>query len=312
MKSRLTIIVGVGIVLVLLAYMFTFQVRYDQVAVLTTFDRAADRAIKRRPGLYLKLPWPIQKVQTYSTRLQLFEHRLEQVATEDGKSLVVKTYLAWKITDPLAFFIKLQNHQAAQSKLAPLLSEGVSGTIGRYRMDQLVNTDLDQVKLPQVEQEALEGLRQRLVALGYGIEAKQVGIRRLLLPQENTHQVFEAMRQTRGRLAASVRASGEAQAAAIVSQAQSAKRRILAFAQRRAESIRTQGVQEAAQYYPAFQQDEPLAIFLRRIQTLEAVLPHNSTFVLDAKQLSLQELLSSRPIPAPAPGYLWQDENESP
>ena len=296
MKNRLTVFVGLLIGVVLLAYMFAFQVRYDQVAVLTTFDKATQDAVKREAGLYFKLPWPIQKVNTYSTRAQLLEHRLEQVSTGDGKSVVIRTYLAWRISDPLSFFVKLQNVASAGEKLAPLLSEEVSGTIGRFRMDQLVNTDRELVKLSQIEQESLTGLSKRLASLGYGIEVEQVGIRRLVLPQENTEQVFETMRQTRQRLASKARVSGEAQAEAIKSQAESARRRILAFAQRRAQAIRAQGDQEAAAYYSAFRQDETLAIFLRRIQTLESILPHNATFVLDANQLSLEELFNDRGV----------------
>ncbi len=299
MKNRLTMLVGLLIAAMLLAYMFAFQVRYDQVAVLTTFDRADADAIKNE-GLYFKFPWPIQKVRKYDTRVQLLEHRLEQVATHDGKSLVIKTYLAWRINDPLKFFVKLQNTQAAQEKLAPLLSEEISSTIGRFGMGQLVNTDRQQVRLGEIESEALASLNRRLLSLEYGIRAQQVGIRRLLLPQENMQQVFETMRQTRQRLASNARVSGQAQADAIISQAHSARDRILAFAQRRAEAIRAQGDQEAAGYYTAFKQDEPLAIFLRRIQTLESVLPHNTTFILDAGQLSLQELLRDRATVSPA------------
>lgn len=296
MKNRLNLIVGLMIGFMLLAYMFAFQVRYDQVAVLTTFDKAGHSAIKRE-GLHFKVPWPIQKIRKYSTRIHLLEHRLEQVSTGDGKSVVVRSYLAWKIHDPLKFFVKLQNTDTARDKLAPLLSGYISGTIGRYRMDEMVNTDPDQVKLEQIESEALSGLADELASLEYGIEALQVGIQRLVLPQENTQQVFEAMRQTRQRLAANTQVSGQAQADAIVSQANSAKRRILAFAERRAQAIRAEGIKEAAGYYSAFRQDESLAIFLRRIKTLEKVLPHNTTFIMDANQLSLQELLEPNATP---------------
>ena len=314
-KNRLTVLVGALIGSVLLAYMFAFQVRYDQVAVLTTFDKATQHAVKRDPGLYFKLPWPVQKVQRYSTRLRLLEHRLSQVSTNDGKSVVVQTYLVWRVDDPLVFFVNLQNAALAQGKLAPLLSEEISSTIGRYRMAQLVNTDQDQVKLAQIEDDTLKKLEQRLEALGYGVRAEKVGIRRLVLPQENTQQVFETMRQARQRLASNARVSGQARASAIISQANSASRRILAFAQRRAQAIRAKGDQEAAGYYSAFNQDEPLAIFLRRIQTLEKILPHNTTFVLDANQLSLQQLFdqqNNEEAPTPTPQKDFQESQDAP
>ena len=308
-QNKLSVLVGVLIAAVLVAYMFAFQVRYDQAAVLTTFDRATDKAVKHEAGLYFKLPWPIQKVHTYDTRVRLLEHRLEQVSTQDGKSIVIRTYLAWRIDDPLAFFIKLQDAGSAHSKLAPLLSEEISAAIGRYRMDQMVNTDQSRVMITKIEEEALENLGRRLTSLGYGIQARQLGIRRLVLPQENTQQVFEAMRQTRQRLASIARFSGQAQADAMTSQARAAKKRILAFAERRAQSIRAEGDKEAAGYYTAFQEDEPLAIFLRRIQTLQAVLPHNTTFILDANQLSLDELLSDRGAGLNTQGFAPRSRN---
>ena len=94
--------------------------------------------------------------------------------------------------------------------------------------------------------------------------------------------------------------------------ANSASRRILAFAQRRAQAIRAKGDQEAAQYYSAFRQDEPLAIFLRRIQTLEKILPHNTTFVLDANQLSLEQLFDGQEmIPQQPQPPLSEDSQDS-
>jgi membrane protease subunit HflC len=303
MKNRLGVVIGVLVVAVLLSYMFMFQVRYDQVAVLTTFDRATAASIKTAPALYARLPWPIQKVQLYSTRLQLVENRLEQIQTADNKSVVVVAYLIWRIQDPLEFFTTLQDPESAKDKLLPLLSAEINGSIGRYRMDQLVNLDPDQVLLEEVEAATLAGIRERLAELRYGIAAEALGVERVMLPQESTVKVFETMRKTRERLAAYARSSGSAQAATIRSEAQSARRRILAFAQRRAEAIRAEGDKEAAQYYDTFREDQPLAIFLRRIETLKKILPHNTTFVLDAQQISVDNLINdSGAAPSSAAG----------
>ncbi len=314
MKNRFPVLIGVLIGLGLLAYMFMFQVRYDQVAVLTTFDKAAtpvyDEAggvvergsLRYEPGLYWKLPWPIQKVQHYETRLRLHEHRLEQVSTADGKSVAVRVFLVWRIEDPLAFFVKLENAESATKKLTPLLSEELSGTIGRYRMEHIVNASPAEVRLEDIEAEALMNLQARLAKLGYGIRAKQVGIRRVVLPEESTAKVFETMRKTRERLASSAKSSGTAQAATVISEAEAAQKRILAFAERRAQAIRAQGDKEAARYYAAFREDEALAIFLRRLETLKLILPHNATFVLDSGQLSIDQLFDDLELPGAPTG----------
>lgn len=297
MKNRLAILIGLLLVVILLSYMFFFQVRYDQVAVRTTFDKASPTSVKTQPGLYWRLPWPIQRVQHYTTLVQLYENRLEQIQTADSKSVAIRAYVTWRIENPLDFYVSLQNTHAAGDKLAPLLSGVISGTIGRYRMDQLVNTDRQRVKLGEIETEALADLRQQLANLGYGIQVEHVGIRRLLLPQESTAKVFDTMRKTRQRLASIARSSGRAQAETIKSRARAARDRIMAFAEKRAQALRAQGDQEAAQYYSAFRQDESLAVFLRRIETLKKVLPHNATFVLDADQLSLRQLTSPTQTP---------------
>src|SRR5687768_6368194 len=113
MKNRLTLVIGILVVLVLLAYMFMFQVRYDEVAVRTTFDRAEQDDVlnegdTEEAGLKFRLPPPIQRVHTYPKRLQILDDPIEERLTKDNYSVLVRTYLAWKIDDPLAFFRTLK------------------------------------------------------------------------------------------------------------------------------------------------------------------------------------------------------------
>ena len=63
MKNKLTFLIALAILAVLLSFMFFFQVRYDEVAVLTTFEKAdKETSIKTDPGLYFRWPWPVQRV----------------------------------------------------------------------------------------------------------------------------------------------------------------------------------------------------------------------------------------------------------
>lgn len=326
MKNKLTLLIGIALVLVLLAYMFTFQVAYDEVAVLTTFDRAKEPArdpetgqlllneagrpvdpgsLKLDAGLYFKLPWPIQKVEKYPKKVQLLEDQLEEIQTKDGKAILVQKYLAWRITDPYAFFRTLQDIQHARQQLESLMSH-LNGVITSYRFDELVNTDPQRMKLAQIEQACVEQLRERLwqIKPSYGIDVVEVGIRGILLPETTTQKVFDRMRATREAIAESIRAEGKAKASDIVSQARSAQQRILAFAQRRAEAIKDEGRTEAAAYMAAFREDQEFAIFLRQVEALKQVLPHNTTFILDANNLFLKPLEGSltSPVATDRPG----------
>jgi len=301
MKNKLIFLLALIVAAFLVAYMFTFQVRYDEVAVLTTWDKAVEPhrdaqgnidpsnagSLVLKPGIYFKAPTPIQKVRHFSKKIQLLENQLSEFQTSDGQTIIVKLYLAWRIDDPYAFFRTMETvDRAKKEQLGPMLSE-LNAVISTYRFDQLVNIDPNKVLLEEIEQKSLDQLRKKLGAInpGYGIKAEQVGIRRIILPESTTEKVFESMAKTRELLAQQARSEGESQAKSITSQAESAKRRILAFAERRAQAIRDEGNREAEQYFSAFREDEDFAIFQRQIEALQKMLEHNTTFVMDANKL---------------------------
>ncbi|MCS5617474.1 MAG: hypothetical protein NZ658_05690, partial [Pirellulales bacterium] len=131
-----------------------------------------------------------------------------------------------------------------------------------------------------------------LTAAGFGLKVENVGLYRVLLPESTTAKVFETMIATRERLAESAVQEGQAQASAIRSEAASGRDRILAFAERRAQAIRSEGDREASREYAEFAQDEEFAIFLRRLEALEQMLQHNTTFVLPAESLGILDPLA--------------------
>jgi membrane protease subunit HflC len=299
-KNSFIILVGLLLVALLLSHMFLYQVRYDQVAVRTTFDKADESSVQQTPGLKWRWPWPINKVALYSKRLQLLEDKIEELQTADGKSVIVRTYLTWRIADPLAFYVTLKDPAEASRQLSSRLRE-VRGLISNYRFDELVNIDRGKLKLAAIEQEAARTLDSALEEAGYGIKVESVGIHKIILPESTTGKVFETMIASRERLAENALQEGQAQASAIRSEATSARERILAFAERRAQAIRSQGDREAAVQYESFAKNEEFAIFLRKIEALRKMLDHNTTFVLSADSLGILDWFNKDPAKAAAP-----------
>jgi membrane protease subunit HflC len=298
MKHSFTILVGCILAVMLSSRMFLYQVRYDQVAIRTFFDRADEESVEDSPGLKWRLPWPVHQVTHYPKRIQLLEDRLEELQTADGKSVIVRTYLTWRIADPLAFYVTLKDPTEAKRQLSSRLRE-VRGIISRYRLDQLVNQDREQLALDEIEAKARQMLQASLADAGYGLEVESVGLYRIILPESTTSKVFETMISSRERLAENALQEGLAQASAIRSEAESARDRILAFAERRAQSIRSQGDREASREYGSFARNEDFAIFLRRLEALEKMLGHNTTFVLSAERLGILDWFDRIPeIPA--------------
>lgn len=294
MKNSFTILAGIVIAATIIAHMFCYQVRYDQVAVRTTFDRADDQSVQNSPGLKWRLPWPIHKVTHYSKRLQLLEDKIEELQTADGKSVIVRTYLTWRIASPLDFYVTLKDPEEASRLLSSRLRE-IRGVISRYRLDELVNLDRDKLKLASIEDEAKAALAASLAESQYGIQVESIGIHKLVLPEATTEKVFDTMITTRERLAENAVQEGQAQASAIRSEAKSARDRILAFAERRAQAIRSEGDREAAKEYESFAQNEEFAIFLRKVKALETMLDHNTTFVLSSESLGILDWFNRDP-----------------
>jgi membrane protease subunit HflC len=308
MKNSFVLLVGLVIVGVLLAHMFLYQVRYDQVAVRTTFDKADASSIQDTPGLKWRWPWPVHKVTLYPRRLQLLEDKIEELQTADGKSVIVRTYLTWRIVDPLKFYVTLKEPAEAAKQLSSSLRE-VRGLISNHRFDELVNLDRSKLKLGQIEADAAQMLDAALAQADYGIRVESVGIHKIILPESTTSKVFETMIASRERLAENALQEGQAQASAIRSEAESARERILAFAERRAQAIRAQGDREASTQYQSFAKNEEFAIFLRKVDALKKMLDHNTTFVLSAESLGILDWFNKapgqsatgRPAPAKAP-----------
>lgn len=297
MKHRFALMIGILVTIFLVMYMIAYQVRYDQIVVLTTFNQASEGSTKTEAGLGFKWPWPIQEVHTFSRLDQLLEDELRELQTADKQNLIIRTYMTWRI-DPdqaLDFFVNLEDPEAARDKLRPHLGVKINEVIGQYNLAQIVNTDRDQVKLAEIEDKALESVRAAVEDLNYGVQIEHVGIRRIVLPQEVTLKVFETMRKTRERLAADASSKGQAEADRITSQAQNAAERIRAFAERRASAIRSEGDMEAARLMASFQADESLAVFLEWIETVKTTLANNAQWVIEGDKMLRPEFLLEIP-----------------
>ncbi|MEM7577316.1 MAG: protease modulator HflC [Planctomycetota bacterium] len=290
MRNRVTFILGLIVAAALLLYAVTFTVRFDQTAVVTTFERADQDDLIQEAGLYFKAPWPISKVQPYPKKLQILETGQQQYQTADGKSVVASLYVTWRIDDAFAFFKSLENLDTARSRITDLV-DNLYAQLSAYAFDELVNPDPSAIKLDAFETQATAALQDSVNQLGFGITVEKVGLRRLTLPEAVSENVFASMRTTREALAASAEQEGAARANQITSEAESIRNRILAFANSTATAIRAEGQREVAEQYEMFNEAPELAIFLAKLQAMEQILAEQATVILDANQFDLFQLL---------------------
>lgn len=283
-KSTPALILGGAVAFILLLYFFTFTVRFDKVFVVTTFDRANDdSAVVREPGLHFRWPYPIQDLQEYPKRVQTQETVLEELATKDRQSVVVRSFVAWRIRDPLALFRTLRSPKEVRPQLDNRLRDAQS-VLGKYTFEELISPVPGTSKLAEAEKAIQAKLSAEMKEpQDYGIEIVSVGIHRVEIHKQATPGVFNQMRKVREGLAQKARSDGSTLAQTIRSSAERDRDIIMAFANRHAENIRTEAIKNMADVYTLFQQDEAFAIYLNQLEALKKTLQRNTTFVLDTQ-----------------------------
>jgi membrane protease subunit HflC len=280
------------VVLVLLVYALTFQVRFSELAVKVRLGQVA--AIIKEPGLYPRWPWPIETIKKYDKRLRTLDTTEAEVKTRDGKNIIIGNYAVWRVDDPLQFFIRLGSTGKAEEALRARITQRRAAVIGNEDLssfinlnEQLANADWDRIQdtLLNGKQAEPGGQARSLregVSADFGISLEGVALRRISLPEETTQSVAQQMIAERQAEAARYREEGKAVAEKLKGEAEAARQQILAFAQRKAEEERTRGVQASTRILKQIAaEDTEFFEWLRQLDALRGALKQRSTIFLD-------------------------------
>ena len=166
---------GVDLLAIFLFLLFAYQVRTTEVAVVTTFGSISGTP-KTEPGLYLRLPYPIQNVYKFDRRLQNFERKYEQSLTRDKKSPILSVFVGWRIADA-ELFLKRFNGDLfrAETSLENVVRDAKNSVVGRHDFSELIAPDPKQVKFEEIENE-MKLLMADTTLKTYGIAIEIVGI----------------------------------------------------------------------------------------------------------------------------------------
>jgi membrane protease subunit HflC len=295
-KRTPTLIIGGLLLVIFLFLLFAFQVRTTEVAVVTTFGKIQG-APRTEPGLYMRLPYPIQNIYKFDRRLQNFERKYEQSFTRDKKSPIISVFVGWRIADAETFLKRFNGDIVrAESSLENVVRDAKNSVIGRHDFSELVSPDPAQVRFDQIENEMKTAMADTALKT-YGIAIEVVGIKQLGLPEALTAKVFDRMKTERERQVKKFIAEGESEAIRIRSEAELKRDTVLADARRQALVLRGEAEAKATEYYKVLNQDESLARFLISLNGLEATLKDRTTLILDEKTAPLN-LLRGDAVPS--------------
>ena len=297
---RLGPIVIWGAVLGGLAWVCSHVVPENEYALVMRFG-APKRTIETA-GLHFVFPPPVDAVVRVDKRMRLLDPEPDEYLTQDKKNVIVDSFLAWSVVDPLVYYKSVSDQVGAEARLTDVLRAAVGDVLASHDFTDVVSHEADGGDTLEVVNEDLT----RAVAVrseeSFGIAIAAARIKRLSFPQQNKIAVFRRMEAEREREANAFRSEGAAHYAEIKAETDRQKGEILADADLTARQIRGEADAEAARIYnEAIGADPDLYRFVRSIEVLEGVLDERSLLILDTDH-ELAKLFEKPELPtAPAP-----------
>ena len=138
------------VLILLLSLMLGYIVRQNECVVITRFGKPIN--VISNPGLYGKLPWPIETINRVDTRLNFYEIRLSEALTKDRRNIIIPVFVAWKVDAPLKYLEAIGGIENAKSKLDSLVSSAKNTVLGTCDFKELVSSAAkSDVKLAEIE-----------------------------------------------------------------------------------------------------------------------------------------------------------------
>lgn len=253
------------------ANLVTFKVmEYTQV-VVTQFGEPINTITE--PGLYWKLPDPIQRVHIFDKRMLDYDADPNNIYTKDKKTLVLDNYARWRIVDPLLFMQALRTEREALARLDDIVYSELRKELGQHDLVDVVRTNRAAI-MQLVTERSDEAARE------FGISVVDVRVKRADLHPENETAVFNRMRAERAREAKTYRSEGEEEALKIMAETDLEAASIAAQAYETAQRTRGEGDAEALTIYAsAYKNAENFFEFTRTLEAYEKALDENTVLV---------------------------------
>ncbi|MBQ6090987.1 MAG: protease modulator HflC [Lachnospiraceae bacterium] len=229
-------------------------------------------------GLSFKVPF-IQTTDTLPNTLLIYDLTQSDVITEDKKTMVVDSYVLWKIVDPLKFVQTLTLIPNAESRINTIVYNSMKNVISSMEQQEVI-TSRDGVLNEMIMNNIGSTMDQ------YGIKFISVETKHLDLPGDNKAAVYERMISERNNIAASYTASGESDAKKIRTETDNEIVVSVSEAEAKAEKIISEGEAEYMRILSGAYNTADRADFYTFVRSLDAAkksLKGDKTLILDSK-----------------------------
>ena len=237
-----------------------FVVDQRQSAII--FGMGEMKDVIEEPGLYFKLPSPLQNVLFLDKRIQSTEtHESDRIITAEKMNILVDSFVKWRIVDPRLCYISFGgDEQRAQDRMEQIIKAALNDEITKKTVAQVISGD---------RSELMEAIKKRISSETehIGVQIVDVRLKRVRYVDQINNSVFERMKSERTRVANELRSTGEAESEKIRADAEKQRTVILAEAFRDAEKIKGEGDAKASRIYAqAFSKNPEFYRFYRSLQ----------------------------------------------
>ena len=275
-----------------------------QQAIVLQFGKPISS--KRDAGLAFKLPF-LQNVIKFDKRILEWDGDANEIPTkgmldkrgsasalqkekQETTNIFIDTFARWRISDPLKFYISVNNERQAQSRLDGILDGKIRDKIApQYIDDIVVNSD-------QIMQEALDAITIEFESLDIGIEVIGIEIKRLTFNDKIMPQVFDRMASEQEAEAAKFEGQGKAKRSEILGIIDREVDLIISTANKDAKLI--EGVADssaAASYAIAYKKDPEFYELWKTFDVLPEAMGSKSVFWLSTQNYPNSNIFGIRP-----------------
>lgn len=278
----------VSIILLLLIGSSMYTIQENQYAVVKQFGVITD--INDTPGLKFKVPF-IQSVTKITKATIFYDIPESDVITKDKKSMVVDSFVLWKITDPSALIRTLNGVRGrAEERIEAATYNAIKNTISSMTQDEVI-ASRGETLTSKITAEANNGVTSN------GIEIITAQIKTLSLPETNQAAVYERMISERENIAAGYLANGQAEAQKIRNETDKEVEILKAEAKKQADILEAEGEEEYMKILQEAYNSADKGNFYEYIRGIDALKKSmsdgNKTIILD-KDSELVRILQGK------------------
>lgn len=285
---RLSILAGILAIAIALIGLSWVAVDETQYVLVTEFGRVVATYGEGQSGLHGKWPW--QSALAIDRRLRVTELAPREAITGDKRNIEVAAFVVWRVADPRLFVRSAGTLAAAGLRLDEQVASALSDALGGRPLEALASSDPKVWRLDDLTAEVRAAVAE-VARSSLGVEVMDVRLRRFNHPLEVRPAVFDLIRSERKKVAATLRAEGEARFQELTSEADRRRDAVLAAADAEAERIRGRGEAEAIRALNAAHARDPKFFeFLRTLETYRAILDEKATVILSASSPLLRLL----------------------